>query len=332
MTESSTATENNATKNAESDSVIYGHFEREKTGIFAFVLRSMLCAIMPLVVFLACILLACLLAYLLVTVAGVDAASYRSVVKKASQLFLVLSVFPAMYFLKLTRSDIGFAAKPLFFKQLFQGASLGFVTLLPVFILFYVLGINVVDTTQPWTPVWVIQRLVIEFLLALLISLFEEPIFRGVLLTALSRKLPVAAAVSVSALYYASLHFLDTKTQLALPDLHWYSGFMLLGVAVRRLLSPEILPAFFALFAVGLFLGVLRTQASLNLGLCIGCHACWVWLIKLSKIAFNTNPDSAYLYLVSSYDGVIGPFITLWLSLAIFIYLVFRYYLNKKIG
>ena len=75
---------------------------------------------------------------------------------------------------------------------------------------------------------------------------------------------------------------------------------------------------------VGIFLGVLRTQVKVSLGLCIGCHTCWVWQIKMSKQLFNTDFSSEYLYLVSSYDGVIGPLVTGWLMLAIAGYFVYQ--------
>jgi uncharacterized protein len=219
---------------------------------------------------------------------------------------------------------LGFSVRPVFFKQLWQGVGLGFITLLPVFIALYLLGVNFIDESKPWTLFWVSKKLAIELLLALLISLFEEPVFRGILLTGLRKKMSVWAAILISAFYYAILHFLDSKTQIPTQELNLFSGFKLLGEAFTHLLNPEILSAFFALFAVGVFLGVLRAQAKASLGLCIGCHACWVWQIKLSKDLFNINPSSDYLYLVSSYDGVIGPLVTTWLTLAIIAYYWYR--------
>jgi len=75
---------------------------------------------------------------------------------------------------------------------------------------------------------------------------------------------------------------------------------------------------------VGIFLGVLRAEVKESLGLCIGCHTCWVWQIKMSKNLFNTDSSSDYIYLVSSYDGVVGPLVTVWLSLAIIGYFVYK--------
>ncbi len=276
-------------------------------------------ALVPLAVLLAATFLACILAYGVVLVWDGD-VPFRKIIKKSSQLFLVLSIFPVMRYLQLNRFDLGFAPRPVFFKQIGLGFSLGFITLLPVFLTLYLLGVDIADPSQPWTFVWLSKKMVIELLLALLISLFEEPLFRGLMLVGLHRKMSTMAAIGISAFYYAILHFLDTKSQIPVQDIHLLSGFSLLGEAFAHVLNPEIFSAFLALFAVGLFLGILRTQVPFSLGLCIGCHACWVWQIKLSKTLFNTNPNSDYLYLVSSYDGVIGPLVTAWLMLAILVY------------
>jgi uncharacterized protein len=286
-------------------------------------MKRFLYPLVPLIVLLAATFLACILAYVWVAIMG-DGVSFRVLIKKSSQVFLVLSIFPAMRYLQLNKTDLGFAARPKFFKQVFQGIGLGFVTLMPVFAALYLLGVNVVDETQPWTAFWVSKKLVIELLLALLISFFEEPVFRGIMLAGLSRKMPVVAAILVSSFYYAILHFLNSTIDIPAQEINLFSGFTLLGDAFNHLLNPQILSAFFALFAVGVFLGIIRTQIKTSLGLCIGCHACWVWQIKLSKSLFNINPNSAYLYLVSGYDGVIGPLVTVWLVLAILSYFGYR--------
>jgi uncharacterized protein len=285
-------------------------------------MKRCLYALVPLLVLLAATFLACILAFILVSLW--NDLSFRFIVKKSSQLFLVLSIFPAMHYLKLNKFDLGFSPKPIFLKQLWQGVGLGFITLMPVFIILYLLDVNVIDKSKSWTLLWVSKKLGIELLLALLISLFEEPVFRGILLAGLSKKLAVRSAIFISAFYYASLHFMDSKIQIPVQNITIFSGFNLLSDAFAHLLNPEILSAFFALFAVGVFLGILRTQVKASLGLCIGCHACWVWQIKLSKDLFNINPSSDYLYLVSSYDGVIGPLVTMWLILAMVVYYFYR--------
>ena len=281
---------------------------------------SLFAALMPLLVLLSAIVLACFLAYF-ATLIWDGGISFRKVLKKSAQALLLLSVFPAMHYLKLTKAELGFAPWPVFFRQIGKGFLLGFVTLIPVFTTLYVLGVDVLDTSKIWTWSSLSKKLALDLLLALLISLFEEPVFRGLLIRGLNKKITLESAIVLSAMYYAILHFLSTPDEIPANQVTLLSGFVLAGDAFRHLLRPEIFSAFLALCAVGIFLGLLRTRLPASLGLCIGCHACWVWQIKLSKDLFNTNPHSDYLFLVSSYDGVIGPLVTVWLTVVMLSYL-----------
>jgi membrane protease YdiL (CAAX protease family) len=286
-------------------------------------IRNIIYSLVPLLVLLAASSLACIVGYFIFQ--GIDGQLPLSkIITKSTQLFLVLSIFPAMAYLKVNKADLGFAAKAVFFKQVLLGFGLGFATLMPVFIVQYALGINIIDESQQWTIDLVAEKMLISLLLALLISMVEEPIFRGILFAGLKKKLPVVSAVLISSAYYAALHFLNSKTEIPFEQVHLSSGFPLLGEAFANLLNPEILSAFIALLMVGIFLGTLRTQVKESLGLCIGCHTCWVWQIKMSKTLFNTDHGSEYIYLVSSYDGVVGPLVTGWLSLAIIGYFVYK--------
>lgn len=271
---------------------------------------------MPFIVLLIALSLACIVGYFIVQILG-DLISFRQIINRLAQLFLVLSIFPAMAYLKIDKTELGFATRPLFFKQLFQGFLLGFVTLMPVFIVLYILGVNVIDEGQLWTTGFLIKQIIINLLIALLISSIEEPLFRGILLTSLSKKLSTAAAIIISSTYYAGLHFFSSKTDIPLQDITLFSGFELLAEAFSHLWNTEIISAFLALLMVGIFLGVLRTQTKASLGLCIGCHTCWVWQIKMSKKLLNTDFSSQYIDLVSSYDGVVGPLVACWLMLAV---------------
>ena len=286
-------------------------------------MRYLFYTIVPLLVLLSAVSLACIVGYFMVQGIG-DFVPFRQIITRSTQLFLVLSIFPAMVYLKIKKEELGFAPRSVFFKQLLQGFWLGFMTLMPVFIVLYTLRINVIDETHTWTVELLARDMSISLLLALIISLIEEPLFRGILLAGLNKKLPVMVAILISSTYYAALHFLSSKTDIPVQDIRLFSGFKLLGEAVGNLLNPEILSAFFALLMVGIFLGVLRTQVKASLGLCIGCHTCWVWQIKMSKKLFNTDFSSEYLYLVNSYDGVIGPLVTGWLMVAIVGYFVYE--------
>lgn len=293
--------------------------EIAKNTAFGSIRLALFYAVVPLLVLICAVVMAGLIAYLVIAVFEAD-LSYRTLLKKLSQILLLASVFPMLWLMNLKLADIGVAPKSVLSRQIGKGLLLGFVTLSPVFVLFFFLDIHVVDHTQPWTLRWLGKKLVLDLLLSLLISIFEEPVFRGMLLTGLGRKMASSWAIGISAFYYAGLHFMNSQTQIPVADLTPWSSLQLLSEAFANIFSPNILPAFFALFAVGVFLGSLRTKIPMSLGYCIGCHTCWVWLIKLNKSFFNINPDSDYLFLVSSYDGVIGPLITVWLGLAVLVF------------
>ncbi|MDD1629040.1 MAG: CPBP family intramembrane metalloprotease [Methylococcaceae bacterium] len=282
----------------------------------------------PLLILLAIVSTACLLGYPVTLVLG-DPSILRKIIHRLTQIFLVLSIFPAMAYLKLKKEDLGFTAKSVFLKQLQQGFGIGLVTLMPIFIILYVLGVNVADTSQPWTVGFMAEKMIMSLLLALLIGVVEESVFRGMLLAGLKKNMPVFAAILISSAYFAALHFLDSKTEIPRQQLNVFSGFILLGEAIENVLNPKNASAFFSLLMVGAFLAVLRTQIKESLGLCIGCHAGWVWQIKVSGSLFNTDYSSEYLYLVSSYNYVVGPLVTGWLLLAVAGYFVYQQ-INKK--
>ena len=195
---------------------------------------------------------------------------------------------------------------------------------MPVILTLYMLDVQIIDETKNWTIGKIAEKIGLGLLLSLLIGLFEEILFRGLLLTSLKQKISGLAAILVSSFYYAGLHFLKSKTSIPYQELSFSSGFKLMAEAFSNCFNPEIFGAFVSLLAVGIFLATLRSHIPQSLGLCIGCHCGWVWQIKTSKELFNVNPQSDYLYLVSNYDGVIGPLVSCWLGLAILAYYLFN--------
>ena len=270
-----------------------------------------------LLVFLA--MIASILAYFVLQITG-DVLPLAKLVSKGTLLFLILSIYPLMRYFGLNWQALGFARRSVFIKQIIWGLCLGVLTLLPVILVLYFLEVKVLDLTRTWTLAELGKKFAVSLLVAMLVSLAEEPLFRGVLLTALKKKIAWLAAVIVSSVFYAALHFLKTKTKIPYQDLEWNSGFTLMLDAFSNWLNPEIFPAFIALLMVGIFLAVLRSSVPNSLGLCIGCHAGWVWLIKMNKYYLDINHQSDYLYLVSSYDGLVGPLVALWLLVVVAAY------------
>ena len=292
-------------------------------------MRYIFYGLVPFFVLLAAILLSCSLGYILVQNIG-DTLPFRQILSRLTQIFLLISIFPMMKYLRIDKVALGFPSWGGVLKQLPQGFGLGFIVLTPVFIVLSLLNINQIDYKQEWVVDLLVKNAIMYLLIALLISVIEETLFRGMVLVGLKKKLPVQVAIFLTAIYYAGLHFLIIKTNLSVQDINFFSGFRLLGEAVSNLLNLNNLPAFFALLMVGIFLGVLRTQVTSSLGLCIGCHTCWVWQIKMNKKFFNTDFSSEYHYLVSSYDGVIGPLVTGWLLVVVVGYLAYRQVSQSK--
>jgi membrane protease YdiL (CAAX protease family) len=290
-------------------------------------MRWGLYALVPLLVLLLAISLSCIIAFLIVKGAG-DVLPFQKIVSKSTQVLLILSIFPAMKLLNIDKQQLGFAARPVFFKQLLRGFGLGLITLLPVFIALYVVKINVFDAVRDWTISLVAGKLAYTLLLALIISLIEEPLFRGILLVGLNKKMPTALAVIISAMYYGTLHFLDNNEAVLAQDVHFWTGFSLLKGAFINIFDPMMFSSLVSLTMVGIFLGVVRTQVPTSLALCIGCHAGWVWQIKMSKILFDTNIWSEYIYLVGSYDAIVGPLVTTWLGFGLVMYFIWHRWLN----
>ena len=285
-------------------------------------IKNLFIILIPLAVLMVASILASIIGYGLLLGFG-DIFPLDKVISKIAKVLLVLSIFPAMYFLSLTARDLGFAPLRVFQQQFMMGLLIGLITLMPVLIFFYMLDINVVDSSKPWTVAWVLKNLVVSLLLSALISFAEEPIFRGVLFAGLIKKIPVFGVIMTCSAYYALLHFLKSHTHFSYQELDFFSGFILLGEAYLNVLRLENLPVFLALFMVGGFLAVLRTYVKTSLGLCIGCHTAWVWQIKMNKSMLNANPNSDYFFLASKYDGVIGPFVALWMLVAILVMIIY---------
>lgn len=275
----------------------------------------------PLAIIVGLSAVASLLGFGLLRLAG-DVLPLHKVISKLTLILLLLSIFPLRNMLRLSWAELGFTPAPRFFKQMGQGLLFAVLTLAPVLLLLYALDVHVWDSSRIWTPGKVLEKTALSLFLALLIGVGEEMLFRGLLLSALRRRLPLLAAMGVSAFYYAALHFLKSKTQIPHAEQTLGSGFRLMAEAFVNWLDPRYLTALLALFVVGVFLAVLRTRVPQSLGLCIGCHAGWVWQIKISKDLCNVNPQSDYLYLVNTaYDGVVGPLVGVWLTIAVWAWL-----------
>lgn len=280
-------------------------------------------SLVPLLMLLFFSIFACFMGYgIFILLDG--AAQLSRIISRVTQVLLILSIYPVMRWLSISAKDLGFVAFKSFLKQMAGGIILGIATLLPVLLLSYALDIIVIDEGRVWTFEKIAVSLLVAFLLALLISLLEEPMFRGVLISAYLKRIGITATIFVSSFYYALLHFIKTKTAIPVDQAKVSDSFRLLIEAFQNILNPEHFGAFWALLMVGFFLAVMRTRMQLSLAWCIGCHTAWVWQIKMAHKITNVNHASDLLYLISPYDGVIGPMVAIWLTLILCVYLRYK--------
>lgn len=286
-------------------------------------LKSLIVLLTPLLVLLAVVAIACILGYGFVQSQLVSWPLHK-IISKTTLVLLLLGLWPLKRWLSMSWRDIGYTSPWQFFRQIGQGMALGVMTLLPVLLMLYALDVQVFDEQRQWSTSKLAGKIGLGLFFAVLIGFAEETLFRGLLLTSFNRYLSVTVAVSASSAYYALLHFLKSKSTVSNQEATLADGFRLMAEAFANWLNPDILSALIALWVVGLFLAMLRRHFVNGLGWCIGCHAAWVWQIKTCKELFNLNPQSSYHYLVSSYDGVIGPLVTGWLSLALLVFVFLK--------
>lgn len=287
-------------------------------------MRTLFYALVPLFLLFTVIAISCVLAFIVLKLFG-DILPLQKLVSKFTELLLIASIFPIMKRLQLNRYDLGFAKRSIFIKQLGLGLLLGLLTLLPIFYALWLLELHQFNHDKVWTVAAIISKLGLALIMAILVSLLEEPIFRGILITGLSKKMSSIWAIIVSAFYYACLHFLDNNVDIAAQDVHFFTAFQLLGGAIANVFNPVFLSSLYSLIAVGIFLGMIRKTIPNSLGICIGCHAAWVWQIKAYKLLFSINLVPKYLYLIGNYDGIIGHLVTGWLLLEIVKYSFYRW-------
>ncbi|OOY41531.1 hypothetical protein BOV91_10990, partial [Solemya velum gill symbiont] len=139
----------------------------------------------------------------------------------------------------------------------------------------------------------------------ILIGFIEETFFRGGIYGAMRKNAGFPVALLLSSLLYGSMHFIKP---LPLPEgepLHWYSGFLILQGGFDQLADWATLDSFIGLFAVGLYLAIVRERTG-NLAYVIGLHAGFVFVIKVVRKITKVDSSEPLSVLVGSYDGMVG--------------------------
>jgi membrane protease YdiL (CAAX protease family) len=263
---------------------------------------------------LACLLLAALLTYPVMSTGWLDEDPQR-VMGRLAQVFILLGVWPFLTRMQLAdRTALGYGiAKPVFLRTVALGWLEGVAILAVLALALVALEIRLPDPQLELWP-YLAKKALQALIAGLLIGVLEETFFRGALYTAIRRRDGVASAVVWTASLYMLVHFMKPS---ALPEgvpFDWAGAWQMFGAVFIDVFQWKHLSSMAALFMVGVFLALVRERAG-HIAWGIGLHAGWVFVIQVTRRATDGNPDAPLAFLVGSYDGIIGWLAAVWIGL-----------------
>jgi hypothetical protein len=281
---------------------------------------------------LAFILTVILLAALLAPVVHplLEGYSLDRTLRLVGRLLLIAGFFFMIRLLRVNdRRALGYGLPgAAFLRQLLLGLGLGLLTMAFLVGLLWWLGVRQFEANA-WQQLISPQgaaALLSGLLAGLLIALWEESFFRGLIFTSIRRESGLLMGVLVSALLYAAMHFLVAPPPPTGQPIQWHSALPMIPVMLGNPFSPANLDSLVALFMAGVVLVLVRHYTG-SLALAIGLHAGWVTIIKMTKYLMNTNPSSEWFWLVGRYDQISG-----WLGAVLFLLLLPQLLILKRLN
>ena len=241
-------------------------------------------------------------------------------------VLLTLFIFLIPLWKMVSKETSGLIFGDFSFRQFLQSFLIGlFILAIPVVVLL-LLEVRLVVLDLQISFLSILGILLVGIVLACLIGLFEEILFRGFLYGALKKRVGGLIATLISSALYSSVHVLKPTGELELP-VNWLAGFIYLEQSIgNMILLHQDWDARLSLMILGCFFCLVRER--FNLFCCIGLHAAFVVGIAISRQLTTVNLDSQFLGLISSYNEIIGQLVSFWLLLLV--YAMYRSKRNKK--
>lgn len=210
---------------------------------------------------------------------------FHRVLSRCLQVSALVLLLPALRWIGLRRpSDLHLSRNPRSLSDLAAGLALSVALVAVVALLGLIAGWSEV---RPGALASGLLRIAPT---AVVVSVLEEIVFRGVVLGICLWSLPRAAAIAWTTVLFVLLHFIKpAKSAIAADAVHWSSGFAEALSFAQGLPTPGIL--FFgaaSLFAAGWILGS-AAVATRSLWLPIGLHAGWVFAQQSSNLYLQTT-------------------------------------------
>ena len=241
-------------------------------------------------------------------------------------VLLTLFIFLIPLWKMVSKETSGLIFGDFSFRQFLQSFLIGlFILAIPVVVLL-LLEVRLVVLDLQISFLSILGILLVGIVLAFLIGLFEEILFRGFLYGSLKKRVGGLIATLISSALYSSVHVLKPTGELELP-VNWLAGFIYLEQSIgNMILLHQDWDARLSLMILGCFFCLVRER--FNLFCCIGLHAAFVVGIAISRQLTTVNLDSQFLGLISSYNEIIGQLVSFWLLLLV--YAMYRSKRNKK--
>ena len=177
-------------------------------------------------------------------------------------------------------------------REIVIGFVVGASSLLIYGVFTFFLGVQRPENHPPTNSELIIKPFT-YLLSACFIGLFEETLFRGIILKGFMKNLSITISVIFASLFYAILHFFSFKI-MVYPGFQPFVGF----TTVTRFFASHIydismiVPYIIGLFIVGAVLALSHIHTG-KLYLPIGLHAGWVFGIKLNRFFLDHNHESS---------------------------------------
>ena len=220
-------------------------------------------------------------------IAFLNKLAFTSVYDRAALLVALCGLWPLFKAMQLRRDEVvGVTPFSIGKKQILTG----FFMAVLLIILMSVICMNFGVFKMAKMPAWA------GFLLPLVsgfsVAFLEEFLFRGAVLSVLTRSTGLRGGVLWTTILFATVHFLKPPAHEAIADadVGWGTGFWVVTQLFRGFASLEsIVPEFLLLFGVGLVLALARRITD-GLWLGIGLHAGWVAGMKyFSQLSTTTK-------------------------------------------
>jgi membrane protease YdiL (CAAX protease family) len=254
---------------------------------------------------------------------GVIDYEYSRVLSRSVLLIAGLGLLPVWRLAGLDAGHVGL--KPVVLRHVAAAYPIGIAVVAPLMLVFLVVDYRFADPRVDYLGSELLMFIPIALVSGILVGIFEETLFRGVLFGAMRHRFAFAPTAVAVSFVYALVHFLD-RSALDVDAVAWYSGFETAMNALRGLsYPPDYWDSFVALFLLGALFCWVRERV--GLWWCIGLHASWVFAIRLFKEVTMRDELSPYAELVGAYDHFVGHLVSVWL---IFIFVLLALYRRAK--